>query len=155
MRVIEIMKTNVKTLTPSATVTQARAVMNLNRIHHVVVLKNRQVFGIVSDRDLGGRLLSRASEDRAISDFMTPFPCTATPETTLREAANLMRGRSIGCLPVVDRGRLVGIVTASDLLDLIGRGADRPVARTKRWTLRHRGIRPLKGQPRGRDGARQ
>jgi hypothetical protein len=42
---------------------------------------------------------------------------------------------------VVDRGKLVGIVTISDLLELIGRGAEKPVTRNTRWTLRDRGPR--------------
>ena len=50
----------------------------------------------------------------------------------------MMRGRSIGCVVVTDRGRVVGIVTVADLLELVGRGSDRPMTTTKRWTLRHR-----------------
>jgi CBS domain-containing protein len=69
---------------------------------------------------------------------MTAPAVTADPTTTVRQAANIMRGRSIGCLVVVKAGRAVGIVTVSDLLELMGRGVDRPVAETKRWTLRHR-----------------
>jgi CBS domain-containing protein len=61
-----------------------------------------------------------------------------SPTTTVRKAANLMRGRSIGCLVVTKRDRIVGIVTVADLLELVGRGADRPVASTTRWTLKHR-----------------
>jgi CBS domain-containing protein len=51
-----------------------------------------------------------------------------------------MRGRTIGSLPVVEKGRLAGIVTVTDLLDLIGRGVERPVEKGKRWTLKHRGM---------------
>jgi CBS domain-containing protein len=43
-----------------------------------------------------------------------------------------MRGLSIGCVPVVDRGRLVGILTLSDLLQLLGGGIDRPAKPTRR-----------------------
>jgi CBS domain-containing protein len=69
---------------------------------------------------------------------MTRRVVTVPPATTLRKAANLMRGRSIGCLVVADRDRIVGIVTVADLLDLIGRGVERPVASARRWTLKHR-----------------
>ena len=69
---------------------------------------------------------------------MTAPVVTVTPTTTVRRAANLMRGRSIGCLVVTDRGRIAGIVTVADLLELLGRGADRSVQTPKRWTLRHR-----------------
>ena len=51
---------------------------------------------------------------------------TADRTDTVRVVANRMRGRSIGCVPVVDRERLIGIVTVSDLLEALGRGIDRP-----------------------------
>jgi CBS domain-containing protein len=69
---------------------------------------------------------------------MTKPVVTVGPTTTVRRAANLMRGRSLGCVVVTDRGRVVGIVTAADLLELLGRGSDRPVASARRWTLTHR-----------------
>jgi acetoin utilization protein AcuB len=69
---------------------------------------------------------------------MTGRVVTVPPTTTVRQAANLMRGRSIGCLVVTDPTRIVGIVTVSDLLELLGQGADRGVVSTTRWTLKHR-----------------
>ncbi|CAN5899249.1 hypothetical protein BH11MYX2_BH11MYX2_11170 [soil metagenome] len=69
---------------------------------------------------------------------MTAHVVVAAPETTIKQAANLLRGRVIGCLPVVDGKTLVGIVTTTDLLELIGRGAERPVLETNRWTMKGR-----------------
>ena len=69
---------------------------------------------------------------------MTTPVVTATPTMTVRQAANLMRGRSIGCLVVVRAGRPIGIVTVSDLLELMGRGFDRSVAVNARRPLNHR-----------------
>jgi CBS domain-containing protein len=63
---------------------------------------------------------------------------TVEPTTTVRKAANLMAGRSIGGVVVTERGRFVGIVTITDLLELLGRGGDRPVTTATRWTLKHR-----------------
>lgn len=139
MRIEEIMTTGVKTTRPDAAAADARSAMKLHQIHHLVVLEGRDVVGVVSERDLGGRR-GRAPEVR-VADVMAPTPVTATPRTTVRAAANLLRGRSIGCLPVVDGKKLVGIVTTTDLLSLIGRGAERPVAESRRWTLKQRGNR--------------
>ena len=50
----------------------------------------------------------------------------------VRQAANVMRGWNIGCLPVVEDGALVGIVTVSDLLRIVAEGADKPKAPVKR-----------------------
>ena len=72
---------------------------------------------------------------------MTSPAVTASPRMTLRQAANLLRGRTIGCLPVVEGGKLVGILTTTDLLELIGRGIERPTAKGKRWVMKGRGPR--------------
>jgi acetoin utilization protein AcuB len=69
---------------------------------------------------------------------------------TVRQAANLLRGRTIGCLPVVEDGAILGIVTTIDLLELIGRGAERPVPKTRRWVLKDRGPRRKPVAGRGR-----
>ncbi len=66
---------------------------------------------------------------------------TVTADATIRQAANLMRGRGIGCLAIVADDKPVGIVTITDLLELIGRGVERPIERSKRWTLSRRGAR--------------
>lgn len=142
MRVAEIMSTHVRTIGPADSAELAWDRMRLHRIHHLVVARDREIFGVITDRDLGGRRGREVRNGRSVRDLMTPAVTTATPETTIREAANVMRGHGAGCLPVVDEGRLVGIVTVWDLLELIGRGATRPVAKAPRWVMRDRGQRP-------------
>jgi acetoin utilization protein AcuB len=136
MRLREIMTETPETITPETSVAQARAAMRTAGVHHLVVLESRAIAGVVSDRDirnLNGTL--------PVSAVMSAKIATAGPDTTVREAANILRGRSIGSLPIVEKGRLVGIVTISDLLTLLGRGAQRPIAESTRWTLRKRGPR--------------
>lgn len=140
MRLQQIMKTPVETIAPDALVAAARAQMRRERIHHLVVTKGREVVGVLSARDLGG-----AAPDATVESLMRGEVATAAPSTTVREAANLLRGRGIGCLPIVQRGRPVGMVTITDLLELIGRGVERPTPKSVRWTLRARG--PRKGRP--------
>jgi CBS domain-containing protein len=70
----------------------------------------------------------------------------------------LMRGRTVGCLLVVEDGRVVGIVTTTDLLDQLGRGATRPTARTERPPLRRppgSGLARGKKAPRSATGPRR
>jgi acetoin utilization protein AcuB len=141
MRIYEIMTSNVQTAPVHESAERAWELMRSNRIHHLVVLRNKEVVGIVTDRDLGGARGASLRANRTVEQLMTPHVVSAGPKTTVREAANLLRGRSVGCLPVIERGRILGIVTVSDLLDLIGRGVERPVAKTRRWTLKHRGLR--------------
>lgn len=142
MRVAEIMSTRVRTVGPADSAELAWDRMRLHRIHHLVVVHDTEILGVITDRDLGGRRGREVREGRSVRDLMTPAVTTASPETTIREAANVMRGHGAGCLPVVDHGRLVGIVTVWDLLELIGRGATRPVAKPPRWVMRDRGQRP-------------
>jgi acetoin utilization protein AcuB len=145
MRIQDTMNSTVETIRPEESAETAWRRMTAHRMRHLVVVDGRQIVGVVSDRDLGGGEAGvSARQGKAVSDVMTPKPVTVGPTTTIREAANLLRGRAISCLPVVDDGRLVGIVTTTDLLELVGRGAERPIEVGKRWTLKHRGPRHQK-----------
>lgn len=130
MRVSEIMSTRVRTVGPADSAEAAWERMWLHRIHHLVVVRDRDILGVITDRDLGGSRGRELREGRSVRDLMTPAVTTATPDTTVREAANMMRGHGVGCLPVVEDDRLIGILTVWDLMELIGRGTERPVAST-------------------------
>lgn len=138
MRVQDVMTKDVQTVPPETAAGEAWSAMRARRIHHLVVTKGRRIVGILSDRDAGGRQGGAVRQNRTVADLMTQPVVTVAPETTVRRAANLMRGRSIGCLVVGGAGRVSGIVTVSDLLELVGRGLDRKVEATTRWTIKHR-----------------
>jgi CBS domain-containing protein len=105
----------------------------------LLVFTGGRVVGILSDRDFGRRAGPRGTG--TVTEVMSDDVVTASPQMTIRQAANLMRGRWIGCLAVVDGPTPVGIVTTTDLLELIGRGVERPIERSTRWTLGRRGAR--------------
>jgi CBS domain-containing protein len=138
MRVHDVMTERVKTVSPTTTADDAWNVMRVNGIRHLVVVNGRQVVGVLSDRDAGGRRGASVRAQHAVADLMTAPVVTVEPTTTVRQAANLMRGRSIGSLVAMQGGRVVGIVTVADLLELVGRGLDRGAVTSKRWTLKHR-----------------
>ena len=143
MRLKEIMSTEVETVRPGETLARARARMDLRGIHQLVVVDRRKVVGILT-REL---LDARAAEGVArVGDAMRRHTVTATPEMTIKDAANLLRGRALRALPIVSEAGLQGIVTVTDLLALLGTGVDRP-AKGKRWTLRDRGVKPRRQQP--------
>lgn len=151
MRLRDVMSVDVITIEPDAPASLARATMRRHRIRHLVVVEGERLVGIVSERDLGGTRGAASRRDRAVRDLMAADPVSASPATTLRQAANLMRGRTVGCLLVVEDGRVVGIVTTTDLLDQLGRGATRPTVRTERPPLRRP---PGSGVVRGRKAPR-
>jgi len=137
MRLQDIMKESVETVAAGETADAAFERMRQRRIRHLVVMEGREVAGIVSQRDIAR---AEARQGRLVAELMSAPAVTAEPRTTVREAANLLRGRTLGCLPVLANGKLRGIVTTTDLLELLGRGAQHPVRapgrRLERGSLR-------------------
>jgi acetoin utilization protein AcuB len=138
MRVRDVMTKDVQTISPIQPAEQAWDQMRGVRIHHLVVTDGPRIVGVLSDRDLGGRGGTALRRNRIVSELMSDRVVTVNPDTTVREAANVMRGRSIGCLVVAEANHPVGIVTVADLLTLIGRGTERPTATRQRRTANHR-----------------
>jgi len=138
MRVQDVMTEDVQTVSPGTAAEDAWALMRLKGIHHLVVTRGSTPVGVFSDRDAGGHRGRSMRTGRTVGDLMTEPVITVPRTTTVRRAANLMRGHSVGCLVVTDAGKVVGIATVADLLELLGRGLDRPVETSKRWTLKHR-----------------
>jgi CBS domain-containing protein len=136
MQLKEVMSTRIETASPAESAASAITRMRQSRIRHLVVQDGRKVVGVLSDRDVEN--LGSMADVETVEDHMSSRVVTASPEMTLRKAANLMRGRSIGCLPVLSDGKLVGIVTTTDLLELIGRGTERPRTNSKRQRLEER-----------------
>ena len=131
MKVRDIMSTRVQTIDMNDKAESAWNLMKW-RIHHVVVTDGPgQVVGVISARDLGGTDREEARKVRPVAAMMTAYAVKAVPEMPVRQAANVMRGWNIGCLPVVDGGKLVGIVTVSDLLRLVSEGSEKPQPKAK------------------------
>ncbi|MFZ2490502.1 MAG: CBS domain-containing protein [Thermoanaerobaculia bacterium] len=119
MRVKEIMKRDVWTITPDQPLSAAAELMRIRGIRHLVVLQ-RGVTGVISNRDMVGISTGELAQVQ-VGDVMERHCVTITPESTIVQAANKMRGHKIGCLPVVENEKLVGIITTTDLLEQIAR----------------------------------
>jgi acetoin utilization protein AcuB len=135
MLVRDIMRSPALAISAETTLEDAYQTMQEKAIRHLLVLEGEKLVGVVTDRDL--RLATSALAPRPffpgsqVADVMHPDPITADPSDPVEDAARIMRGRKIGCLPVLDDGRLVGIVTGLDLLDALIRmtGVDKPSSR--------------------------
>jgi acetoin utilization protein AcuB len=89
--------------------------MQAGGFRRLPVVADGKLVGIITERDL--REHRGHLEHTKINGVMTGNPLTVTPGTTLEQAAQVMLERQIGGLPVLDEGRLVGIITASDVLN--------------------------------------
>ncbi len=113
----------------------AIALMREHRIKHLPVLKNDRLKGILSDRDIKEFSPSKATSldiyelhyllaKTKVSDVMTQKVITTAPDTPVEVAAMMLLDKNIGCLPVLEEGRLVGIITDKDifrsLVDITG-----------------------------------
>ncbi|HEX5458536.1 MAG TPA: CBS domain-containing protein [Steroidobacteraceae bacterium] len=135
MRLGELMQQRVRTIDSRESASAAWSRMRKNRIRHLVVTSDGELTGVISERDLGGRHGEETRKNRSVGELMSPRVVSGTPGMTLRQAADLMRDRIIGSLPVLDGGTLVGIVTATDVLDALGRSSARPTRPRKLRTL--------------------
>jgi acetoin utilization protein AcuB len=120
------MEREIVTLSPDETAATALALCRERRIRHLPVLKGGRIVGIVSDRDLRSSTPALGDPDRAaalqrvlVEDVMAREVITANPDDPIEQAANTMRERKIGCLPVMQGEELVGIVTASDVMEAL------------------------------------
>jgi CBS domain-containing protein len=143
MRIKDVMTTKVEQILPSATIEHAKTLMRLGAVHHLVVVENHTVQGVITAQQVAE---APARGSLTVGALMTRHVMTASPDLPMRKAANMLRGSAVAALPVLDHGRLVGIVTVSDLLEVIGRGVERPVEKGKRWTLRNRGVLPAQAR---------
>jgi acetoin utilization protein AcuB len=127
----EKIQKNPVTISPDASFFEARNLIHEKGVRHLpVVDKNNVLIGIVTDRDIRkvgpseATLLSVQEINYLlgklkVSNFMTPKEklITITPDTIVEEAVQLMHDNKIGCLPVLEAGKLYGIFTETDVLD--------------------------------------
>jgi CBS domain-containing membrane protein len=128
MHVRDLMERDVATLHVTDTLDLADDIMRLGRIRHLpVVDANARLVGVLSQRDLFRAALSSVLQadprterewlaQVSVRAAMTPFVFTVGPDTSVRTAIGLMLERKIGCVPVVDDDRLVGLLSESDCL---------------------------------------
>ena len=121
----DIMTTRVATIEPKEAASSAWSRMRRRGIRHLVVTENGRLRGVLSERDVVAESAAGFRKGLMVEDLASPRTVSAESKTTLHQAADLMGRRHIGCLPVVDNGRLVGIVTATDVLDELSRDSVR------------------------------
>jgi acetoin utilization protein AcuB len=129
--VADLMSRKLITVSPDDPVERVVRLLRYRGVRHLLVVENGDLVGIVSDRDikraldpqrgrkkkvmsLGG--LFFLLEPFAVREIMSPGVISIQPDATVRLAAQAMVAERIGALPVMDNGKLVGIITETDLL---------------------------------------
>jgi acetoin utilization protein AcuB len=119
------MSKHVFSIRPHDELMDAVEIMTANRVRHVPVIDGDRLVGIISDRDVRNALPKRRnvpdrscdlSLSKPAAQAMTKHPMTIPVAFSIHEAAEIMCREKIGALPVVDDGRIVGIITTEDLL---------------------------------------
>ena len=130
----DLMTREVRTLSPMDNLSVADELMKVGRFRHVVVVsEDGNVAGVVSQRDIfydalawsmgqGTHAHEKALESTPAKEVMVSPVVSVASDTLLSEAAALLSEHKIGCLPVVDSGQLVGILTEGDLLSMLAAG---------------------------------
>ncbi|MBS3971058.1 MAG: CBS domain-containing protein [Clostridia bacterium] len=123
MLVKEIMTQNVITISPSTNIFEALTLISQHRIRHLPIIHDDKLVGIVSDRDLRDVKPSTLESENMdflkaikVEQIMKTNVITAHPLDSVDEAAALLYRNRIGSLPVINGGKIVGIVTHSDLI---------------------------------------
>lgn len=129
-RVLDWMSTPALVVPPTTTLATAQRLMEERHVRRLPVVQDGRLEGIVSWGDLRAAWPSTATtlsiyewrallEQATVSECMTRHPITVGPETNLHEATQIMLEHKIGGLPVVAEGRVVGMITESDLMRLL------------------------------------
>ncbi len=117
------MRRDFVTVAPDESLAEARQIMRLARLRHLLVVRDGVLVGVLSYRDLLELLLTDGRPPglgRPVEAAMAPSPTYVTPEKPLAYAASRLWQLQLGCLPVVEESeagaRLVGLITEVDLL---------------------------------------
>lgn len=126
----DYMMSALTTIPQESSLLDAAMTMRRSSIRHLPIVDGERLVGIITERDVlrcSPSLLSEITQDEynaifentPIARVMTRNPSSVTPDSPIRDAVALMMDRKMGCLPVVEGGRLVGILTRSDLLNVL------------------------------------
>ncbi|MDD2554039.1 MAG: CBS domain-containing protein [Desulfotomaculaceae bacterium] len=128
--VMDYMKRSLYTASTETTVSEALETLRKNKIRQLPVVSGDRLIGLITEKQLLAVSPSPSTSlstfeknffmDRIlVSDVMVKFPLTVTPDTTIEEAALYLREHKIGSVPVVEGDKLVGIITVTDIFDVL------------------------------------
>jgi CBS domain-containing protein len=107
--------------TPVASVYEAIEIMAEKQIGALPVMEQGQLCGILSERDYARKVIlkGRSSKETPVADIMTADPITVTPQHTVAECMRIITDKRIRHLPVVESGKLIGLISIGDLVNWV------------------------------------
>ena len=121
----EIMQKKVTTLSPDATIREAAKIMKRQRIGYLLVANGKELKGCLSDRDIAMCIADgKDPEKTTVGNIMQTNIVSVTPETDVFEISRIMARKRVRRLPVLDRNRIVGVVSTADLAPVIEQEVD-------------------------------
>ena len=130
MLVRKKMNTNVITITQGERATVAKNILKEKNIRHLPVVAGKKLIGLVTSMDirkaeaspvpsLGNHELNYLLDKITVGEIMTRNVITIFPDISVEEAATLLHDNKIGCLPVMEDGTLVGMLTENDVMEIL------------------------------------
>jgi len=116
MKVNDWMVRNVITIGPGASVKEALGIMKKHSLRHLPVVEDGLFVGLLTSGDVKQAILTCMLETMKVKEVMLTNPYTIRRENSLEDAARLVYEKNIGCLPVVEDGQVMGILTVNDIL---------------------------------------
>lgn len=124
---LQIKGNNVWCIEPNSTVLEALRLMSDKNVGALAVVENDNLVGIISERDYARKVVlkGKASKDVPVSEIMTSNVFTVHPDQTVEECMDLMTQKHFRHLPVLEEGRLVGMISIGDVMrDILYRQRD-------------------------------
>jgi len=109
--------TQVYSTTPGSSVFGALELMARHNVGALLVLEDKKLIGIFSERDYARKVIlkGKSSRETLVREIMTPDPLVIQPEKTIRECLKVMTERQVRHLPVIDGGTVIGVISIGDV----------------------------------------
>jgi len=134
-QLLRLKGTDVFSVTPQDSVLHAIEVMATRHVGALLVMNQGSLLGIISERDYARKVIlkKRSSHDTPVGDIMTTNPVTVTPQETVHRCMEMMTEGRFRHLPVLDSGRVVGILSIGDLVKAVIEDQSQKIEQLERY----------------------